>query len=332
MIPMKSLFLLVLLSAAPLCAHAQWVPVELRATPIESFDAAGRTRIGAVEFRGGIVLSSPNEHFGGLSGMMLDASGEKLTALTDKGYWLEATLVTSGDRPVGLANARMAPIIAADGRPLDSQGLGDTESLTPAGQGVAIGIERRHEIWYFPGPDPLAAKGRQLISFKGIAELGSNEGIEALVAPADGRPAALVAIAEQDPKDPAILPGFLLAPLDKPKLIGRFAIQRLDEFSATDLAIGPDGMAYLLERRYDPLRGVAMRIRRFDLAQFIDGARLSGEVLMEAHRAGAIDNMEALAVTRNRAGEIILTALSDDNFSPVQRTVLLRFALIPSGQ
>nr|WP_246547693.1 esterase-like activity of phytase family protein [Ancylobacter defluvii] len=328
MIDVRSLTLIGFLSIWTFAATAQTIPVEVRATPIEAFDASGRIRIGAVEFRGGLALTSPDGNFGGLSGMALDATGDKLIALTDKGYWLSATLTSRDGRPAGLANVRMAPLMATDGRNLDSRGLGDSESLAVTGEGVVVGIERRHEIWRFPGPDPLASKGKQLISFKGIADLGFNEGIEALAAPPAGKPAALIAIAEQDPKDPSLLPGFLFSPLDKPVLVGRFAIERIDEFSATDMSVGPDGKVYLLERRYDPLRGVAMRIRRFELAQLVDGARLSGDVLMEAHRAAAIDNMEALAVTRDAAGEIVLTVLSDDNFSPLQRTVLLRFAVV----
>jgi hypothetical protein len=38
--------------------------------------------------------------------------------------------------------------------------------------------------------------------------------------------------------------------------------------------------------------------------------------------------MEALGVHRNAAGETILTIISDDNFNPLQRTILLRFALV----
>lgn len=328
MIDIRPLILIGFLSVSAYTATAQTIPVEVRATPIEAFDASGRIRIGAVEFRGGLALTSPNDHFGGLSGMALDASGEKLIALTDKGYWLSATLTSQDGRPTGLADIRMAPLMATDGRSLDSRGLGDSESLAVTGERVVVGIERRHEIWQFRGPNPLTSRGKQLISFKGIADLGFNEGIEALAASPAGKPAALIAIAEQDPKDPDILPGFLFSPLDKPALIGRFAIERIDEFSATDMSVGPDGKVYLLERRYDPLRGVAMRIRRFELAQLVDGARLSGDILMEAHRAAAIDNMEALAVTRDAAGEILLTVLSDDNFSPLQRTVLLRFAVV----
>ena len=38
--------------------------------------------------------------------------------------------------------------------------------------------------------------------------------------------------------------------------------------------------------------------------------------------------MEGLAVHRNAQGEIVLTLISDDNFSPLQRTLLLQFALV----
>jgi hypothetical protein len=71
-----------------------------------------------------------------------------------------------------------------------------------------------------------------------------------------------------------------------------------------------------------------MRIRRVVLAQVKPGALLDGTVLIEAGNSHQIDNMEALAVHRNAAGETILTILSDDNLSKLQRTLLLRFALV----
>jgi hypothetical protein len=84
----------------------------------------------------------------------------------------------------------------------------------------------------------------------------------------------------------------------------------------------------ILERRFSLLRGVGMRIRRFPLDRVEPGAVLDGTVLIEAGNGHRIDNMEALAAHRNTAGETILTILSDDNFSVLQRTLLLRFALV----
>jgi hypothetical protein len=38
--------------------------------------------------------------------------------------------------------------------------------------------------------------------------------------------------------------------------------------------------------------------------------------------------MEGLSVHRSPSGETVLTLISDDNFSPVQRTLLLQFTLV----
>ena len=40
-----------------------------------------------------------------------------------------------------------------------------------------------------------------------------------------------------------------------------------------------------------------------------------------------IDNMEGLSVHRAADGALVLTLISDDNFSPLQRTLLLQFTL-----
>jgi hypothetical protein len=41
-----------------------------------------------------------------------------------------------------------------------------------------------------------------------------------------------------------------------------------------------------------------------------------------------IDNMEAASITRMSTGETVLTLISDDNFSVLQRTLLLQFTLV----
>jgi hypothetical protein len=51
-------------------------------------------------------------------------------------------------------------------------------------------------------------------------------------------------------------------------------------------------------------------------------------MLVDAGNAHQIDNMEGIAAHRAVNGEIIITVISDDNFSRLQRIMLLRFALI----
>ncbi|TSJ63948.1 hypothetical protein FO470_01205 [Starkeya sp. 3C] len=310
-------------SAAPSAAR-----IEIAATPIERLEAGGGTRFGALEFRGGLVLSSAAADFGGLSGLVVDPDGAGFVAVTDRGFWLSGRIRSEGDRPTGIADARLARLRAAGGGTLAGRRRGDAESLARTKAGYLVGIERRQELWLFPGDDPLTSAGRRLLADPALATLGGNQGPEALLAPPDGTPSAIVVIGEESPDDAGILPGFLFAPLGKPVPAGRFSIRRSDDFAATDAALADDGTVYLLERRFDFLRGVAMRIRRFPLSEIRPGARVEGEVVITANRLAAIDNMEGLALHRNAAGELILTLVSDDNFSALQRTLLLRFAVV----
>jgi hypothetical protein len=55
---------------------------------------------------------------------------------------------------------------------------------------------------------------------------------------------------------------------------------------------------------------------------------VDGTVLVEADLGYNIDNMEALSVHRSAQGDTVLTLISDDNFSPLQRTILLQFTLV----
>jgi hypothetical protein len=72
-----------------------------------------------------------------------------------------------------------------------------------------------------------------------------------------------------------------------------------------------------------------MRVRRLAAGEIGPGVLAEGEILAEATMAQQIDNMEGMAVHRTRAGEIVVTLVSDDNFNHfLQRTLLLQFRLI----
>jgi hypothetical protein len=71
-----------------------------------------------------------------------------------------------------------------------------------------------------------------------------------------------------------------------------------------------------------------MRIRSVPLADIVPGAVLEGSKLISADMGFEIDNMEGLSVHRSAKGETVLTLVSDDNFSMIQRTILLQFTLL----
>ena len=76
------------------------------------------------------------------------------------------------------------------------------------------------------------------------------------------------------------------------------------------------------------MRGVAVRIRRLPLARIKEGAVVDGRSMIEVDLAYQIDNMEGIAVHRTVGSETIVTVVSDDNFSFLQRNLLLQFAVV----
>ena len=84
----------------------------------------------------------------------------------------------------------------------------------------------------------------------------------------------------------------------------------------------------ILERRYSPARGVALRIRRVPLSALKPGALVDGKIMIEADMGYQIDNMEGIAVHRTADGQAVITLVSDDNFSVIQRNLLLQFTLV----
>ena len=80
-----------------------------------------RRAISYLTFMGGLSLSSPNRDFGALSGMEILPDGTVLF-IADTGHWLSARLVEEGGRLVGVADARMAPILDAAGDEANQKG------------------------------------------------------------------------------------------------------------------------------------------------------------------------------------------------------------------
>ena len=221
----------------------------------------------------------------------------------------------------------MAPILGADGKPLAGRGWFDVESLTELGGHFYIGIERVEQILRFDiRRGGLLAHGEPIAVPADFKTFVFNKSLECLTAaPANSAIAGnLIVIAEQSLDAAGNHRSFLL----KDGAAQRFSVTRSDDFDVTDCTILSPSDLLLVERRYSPARGVAMRIRRIPLAAIKEGSLVDGKVLIEADLAYQIDNMEGIAVHRNAAGETVVTLVSDDNFSVIQRNLLLQFVLV----
>jgi hypothetical protein len=302
-------------------------PLVCRSHSITRFAGAGSgTLVGALEFRGGIEIRCEGGLFGGISGLSLAEDGAGFVMVSDAGNWITGRFTQSGGRLSGIKDVAAAPILGRSGRPLASSRRGDTESLAMAGGRAYVGIERANEIASFDfAASGVMARARSVAVPPAAKRLPFNQGFEAIgVAPATSPVAgAILAISERSSESEPVTKGFLIggpAP-------GAIAIRRSGGFDVTDLAFLPGGDLLVLERRYEGLWLIAMRIRRIGAQSLWPGAVLDGPVLLEASGAGDIDNMEALAVSTGVDGETVVTIASDDNFSSLQRNLVLRFAL-----
>jgi hypothetical protein len=305
------------------------VAIEVKARPIPSFDPRDRShlRFGALEYRSGLVLTSSFAGFGGLSGIRLDAKGERFIALSDKGSWFTGRILYSGRAMTGLDEVEAAPMLGADGRPITARGWFDSESIALDGSLVYVGLERVNQVLRFDFSEGFTrAHGEVVPMPAAVKKLPYNKGLEALVFVPKGLPlaGALIAMSERGLDRDGNLVAFLVGGPSP----GQFSIRRTEDFDISDATLLASGDLLVLERKFSLLTGVGIRIRRIPLAAIAPGALVDGPAIFNADLGQEVDNMEGIDVHVTADGDTVLTMVSDDNFSPIQRTLLLQFTLV----
>jgi hypothetical protein len=309
------------LIAGLLTAPATAEPLALGVHPIRNFSLTGGEPDEPLSFLGGLQVTSENPLFGGVSGVTVSDTSQVLL-LTDSGNYIRARLVHQGGRLAGIADAEIAPFLPGDG----SKGRGDTEDIAfdPAdpSRGVVVRERQANAMLTFVLRDGVPADFTPTTVGADNRLLQSNTGLESVdyAPPASPVAGEIVAIAERPPRGETDIPGWIAG-------IGAFSIVRHDDFDVSSARFLPDGDLLLLERRFAPAWGIGTRLRRIPGETLGVGARLDGEIILDAGMTSQIDNMEGLAVSRDAAGRTILTLVSDDNFNAFQRTLILQFAL-----
>lgn len=296
-------------------------PLELTTRPLAlNPEDPAQDRVGALRFLGAVVLRSGDPRVGGISGMRFLPDGQ-LLAITDNGDQLFLTLVETGDRLTGVAALALQRLAGPDGEPLRGKADSDAEALELDADGTAlIAFERRHRVMRYPRAGRLPRPLR-FADEAWLAALGANGGIEAMARIGD----TWLFLAEDPPSGgPA---GILVARSDADGAFGRLRLTPPPGFRPTDAAALPDGRVAILFRRFSPATGVAGAL---GVAQ-IDRERLTlgpVELLASFQPPLTVDNFEALAV-RAEGARTFLYIASDDNFSPLQRSLLMKFELLP---
>lgn len=288
-------------------------------------DDPGRRNLGDLAYAGGLVLTGEGARFGGWSGLEVSPDGQRLLAISDDAIWLTASLVydSNGDL-VGLRGVQSAPMLGPDGDPLAGE-QADAEGLAPLGEGrYAVSFEREHRIalydigqdWSRIGtalPEPWNAP-------PGLDRLRPNGGMEALARSddglwvgieypiVDGQPHTIwhVSETEANARSLRLKAGF-----------GLTGLARLDEAALV-----------AVQRSWSRETGNRILVTRIAEAGLSSGEALDAEagehIIAELTPDITVDNIEGVAMAAVE-GERRLFLISDDNFNPDQRTLLLSF-------
>jgi hypothetical protein len=268
-----------------------------------------------LQFEAGFALGSGDPRFGGLSGLWLAPDGSALIAASDRGLlWRARLLHDAADRLSGFADWQPLEPGRAAGDPAGS----DAEALAPDGaDGLVIAYEGAHRLRRFALADPSAPPARWP-ALPGLERPG-NTGIEALAPLPDG---ALLALAEGEFTAAGDLAAWLV--------VGERALPL--SYAASDgfVPTGADRLdqtIFVVERSFSLLGGLATRIVTLPLAEVRPGARLIPRPLARLRPPLLSENFEAIAARRSGDGRVLLYLLADDNFTALQRTLLLQFSL-----
>lgn len=242
---------------------------------------------------------------GGLSAIAVSSDGTEFTALSDNADYIHGTILRDGDIISGFAIFETVELRGPNGGDLRPRQK-DSEGIAIRADGrIFISFERNHRIWAYDRPDQPPVIYRRAQDFE---TLPNNAGLEALALSPSGN---LIAIPEHNDGPVPIyeysndwrIAGYLPVP---------------QGFHVTGADYGPDGLLYLLERRFTGI-SFATRITRVNA----DGRY---EVILQTP-VWTHGNLEGISVWRDDAGALRATMVSDNNESPFVRGKLVEYRL-----
>ena len=274
-------------------------------------DAPQRARLDS-----SLTLTLDDPRFGGISGLELRPDGRQFVAVTDRGAFVSGRLTRAGDALTGVTDLAITDMRSTRPGPLP-EGAADSEGLAQAPDGrLFVSYEAYQRVWAYAD---VTARPRGMPRHPDFATMPGNGALEALAIAPDG---ALYTLPEHNGRRDWPIP---LYRLDGPQWRIAALLPRRGDFLPVGADFGPDGHLYLLERLFRAPIGFASRIRRFTFAE----GRIQAEQSLLTTPLGRHGTLEGLSVWRDRAGQIRLTMVSDDNFLPFQRGQIVEYVLDP---
>jgi hypothetical protein len=250
--------------------------------------------------------------FGGFSGLLVEDHGKSLLAVSDHGTLYTGTITRENGAIRAITATGQYPL-SGPGEPPFTDFQRDAEDLARLRDGsLLVSFESYTRVKRYAAP---GAKPRSTHQWNAFRRLFGNQSFEAIAPLPDGRIAAWVEGKGRGTRTSAFL-------YDGKSWAGPFAFPISDGFAITGADLGPDGRLYLVERRFNLLAGFSFRIRRLTLTE---NAMLSD--VLYTSPAGKLGNAEGIAAWRDDTGQLVLTLITDNGFSPLSPTRLIEFRL-----
>lgn len=295
---------------------------ELLQVPLSEDDPA-LDRVGDLKYLGGLDIPRMGENIGGLSGLRWDAESGRLLAITDDARWVWLALNEENDELAGIEKIEVGDLLGPGGEVLTGKEAGDSESLMREGQGPwVVGFERDHRILAYDRglaepPVQLPVNPEKL-----LGQLADNGGLETMAVGAEKQlicaerlnaPDRANCVLYNDGED-----SFSEFPVSPPQAIAnRGGVP-------TDADTLSDGTFVILFRAWSPSDS-----NRAAIVTYAPDGKRSEIATIE--RPLTVDNFEGIAV-REEGDRTFLYIVSDDNFSASQRTLLMKFELVPLAE
>lgn len=313
-------------------ANAAPISVSARPLPLNPQDP-GQQVLGPLRYLGGLHLSASDRRFGGISGIEWESACQRLLAVTDTGAWIILSPEHRDGRLTGLSGpAHIAAIRDRAGNAPARKALADAEAMSRGRDGATFvwferqNIAQRYQRASACAPASLDAAADRILTAPAMARWPENDGPEA----AARFFADQLVITEDRDKRADTHEGLILS--ERGQVRATIALPLPKGFRPTALALldeaadGRSARYILLARQFSPSSGVAAQL--FLITVPAGGGSVTPTLIAELRPPLTVDNMEAVAI-RREGDRTILYLASDDNFNPLQRTILLAFQWDP---
>lgn len=278
-----------------------------------------------LKYRGTLILNSPYPAFGGFSDILLSDDRKNFLAISDLGFWLKGSLNYKQDGSLkGVERkAEMGQLLNTEGKTFAVKNYADSEALCRAPEsGYLVAFERVHRINRYDSGKSLNLSGKatSLSIPEHLKNIPVNGGIETILKLPDN---SIFTLAEGDDS---------VSPLSKAAMLVNgewtsFEYKRNSHYRPTSAGNLADGRILILERKYLGPGTLGIRFCTINRAQIKEGAILTPELFCEINLPIPRDNYEGMDIINDEKGNQWIYIISDNNFSPVQRTLLTLFEL-----